>query len=743
MEVQGAEGDLEVAVAGEGAEVVEAVEAAEEVYLTHAGQNLNLQEWNIGEGPPHKWTIQAHIKANAKDSDSELESEEGESGSEEVDEDVEDVSEDEADSKAAARPYMTLIKRLIDEGAAPRAKRRKLDHERALPESSKPHTEDDKADVDTERVEDVDFVEEPEETPEETAAEDAFEQDDEDEVEDGSDPFQGHFSAPDENTVARRLQAIGESKWTTKKLAAKGARTVLSTPDTGDRKDEVSAPAPILNASDLHLKHKLAESMKEKRKLDGLEQSLAPHVFGYRDLLFCQRSINNGKSVRRLACLHALNHVFKTRDRVIKNNAKLAHQKDGEELELRDQGFTRPKVLMILPTRESCYRMVEVMTALCQPDTQENKKRFEDSYHDKEDRFSGDKSADFRDLFAGNDDDMFRIGIKFTRKTIKFFAQFYNSDILFASPLGLRMAIGSEDGKKVEHDFLSSIEVVIMDQADSLLMQNWEHVEYIFEHLNLQPKDDHGFDVSRVRSWYFDNQARNFRQTLIFSQFNTPELSKLFRVHCQNWAGKARVEPEHTGVIGELGVKAKQTFSRIDPPSVGSEPEARFDYFTKAIVPTLVKRAKDATGTLVFIPSYLDFVRVRNYFATNQAVESLTFGAISEYATVPEASRARSHFFAGRHKVLLYTERAHHFRRYLLKGVRRVIMYGLPDNPLFYKEITGSHLAKAEQDLVIEPGQGSVRVMFSKYDVLKLERIVGSQRVGKMVRERGDTFDFV
>lgn len=715
------------------------------MHHSHEGQSSKVREWNTGGETLHlPSTFHTHGKANASDSDSEDESGQEESDIEEGDEDIEVASEDdEADSKAAARPYMTLIKSLTDESAAPRAKRRKLDHETAQPEKPKDQPEDEQADVDTERVEDVDFVEEPEDSPEDTAAEDAFDQDDEDEVVDNSDPFQSHFSAPDEESIERRLKAIEDSKWATKKVAVKGTRTVLSAPDTGDKNDELSVPAPISNASDIHLKQKLADTMKEKRKLDGLEQSLAPHVFGYQDLLFCQRSLSNGKSVRRLACLHALNHVFKTRDRVIKNNAKVAHQKDGEELELRDQGFTRPKVLMILPTRESCYKMVEAMTNICEPETQENKKRFEDSYHDKEERFSGEKPADFKDLFAGNDDDMFRIGIKFTRKTIKFFAQFYNSDILFASPLGLRMAIGSEDGKKVEHDFLSSIEVVIMDQADSLLMQNWEHVEYIFEHLNLQPKDDHGFDVSRVRSWYFDDQARHFRQTLIFSQFNTPELSKLFRLHCRNWAGKARIEPEHAGVIGELGVKAKQTFSRIDPPSVEGEPEARFDYFTKAIVPTLVKRAKDATGTLIFIPSYLDFVRVRNYFATNQAVESLTFGAISEYATVPEASRARSHFFAGRHKVLLYTERAHHFRRYVFKGVRRVVMYGLPDNPLFYKEVAGANLAKAEQDLVVEPGQGSVRVMFSKYDVLKLERVAGSQRVGKMIRERGDTFDFV
>lgn len=398
---------------------------------------------------------------------------------------------------------------------------------------------------------------------------------------------------------------------------------------------------------------------------------------------------------------------------------------------------------MILPTREVCHKMVDTLVSICEPETQENRKRFDDSYHDKEDRIPGEKPADFRELFAGNDDDMFRIGIKFTRKTIKFFAQFYNSDILIASPLGLRMAIGSEDGKKVEHDFLSSIEVVVVDQADALLMQNWEHMEYIFEHLNLQPKDDHGADFARVRSWYLEDQAKYFRQTILMTQFNTPEISKLFRLHCRNWAGKVRIEPEHTGVIQEIGVKAKQTFSRFDSPSVEDEPEARFAYFTRAIVPSLAKRSKDSVGTLIFIPSYLDFVRVRNYFATNPAAESLTFGTISEYASIPEASRARSHFFAGRHKVLLYTERAHHFRRYVLKGARRVIMYGLPDNPLFYKEIVGANLAKAEQDMTVEPGQGSVRVVFSKYDVLKLERVVGSKRISKMIRERGDTFDFL
>jgi U3 small nucleolar RNA-associated protein 25 len=413
-------------------------------------------------------------------------------------------------------------------------------------------------------------------------------------------------------------------------------------------------------------------------------------------------------------------------------------------LDLRDQGFTRPKVLMLLPTRHSCVRMMDMIVSLCQPDQQENRKRFEEGYLDKQSKFSSEKPEDFRDLFTGNDDDLFRIGVKFTRKTVKYFAQFYNSDLILASPLGLRMAIGSEEDKKLDFDFLSSIEVVIMDQAEALLMQNWDHVEFIFEHLNQQPRDAHGCDFSRVRTWYLDDQAKMFRQTAIFSAFNTPELAELFRAHCRNWAGKARLQQESPGAIQYLPVKARQTFSRFEATSVAADPDARFAYFTKAIVPALTRhRAKDAAGTLVFIPSYLDFVRVRNYFANNPAVANVSFGTISEYADVPEASRARSHFLNGRHKVLLYTERAHHFRRYKIRGVKRVVFYGLPDNPIFYNEIAGGYLQQSEQSLLLEPGQGVVRVMFSKYDVMKLERIVGTARVGRMIHDQGDTFDFV
>ncbi|ODA80297.1 hypothetical protein RJ55_03255 [Drechmeria coniospora] len=665
-----------------------------------------------------------------------------ESENSESDEDEEDVpdsdsneidSEDDEDEKPAARPYMALLQSLND-SSGPTAKRRKLAHgESPAREAGRDDSEDGRNEA-----EDVDQVEEEVEEEEVDAEQIHDNNSDSDDENESTDPFDVHFAHADEPAVAKSVKAAKDGQWTTKRALIQTARATMM--DAGTE-CKLEAPKPASSLSDFKLKQKLTRTAgKTMATLDDTQRTLMPLMFDYRDVLYCNRTVNNAEGLRQSACLHALNHIFK----VVKNSYKLSKDGENTELEFRDQGFTRPKVLFLLPTRNSCARIVNVIRDLCEIDQHENRKRFDESYIEKEPNFGTNRPADFRELFEGNDDDMFRIGIKFTRKTIKYFAPFYGSDILLASPLGLRMAIGSEEDKKsIDYDFLSSIEMVIVDQADALLMQNWEHVEYIFEHLNLQPKEAHGCDFSRVRNWYLEDWAKYFRQTIILSGFNTPELSELQRLYCHNWAGKVRLQPEYAGVIHQLGIKAKQTFSRVQSESLEDEPDARFEYFVSAIVPTLVKRAKDPTGTLLFVPSYLDFVRVRNYFANSPTMSSITFGAISEYTDVPQASRARSHFLNGRHRVLLYTERAHHFRRYQLSGVQRVIFYGLPDNGLFYQEIAGGYLGKSEQDLVIEPGQGAVRALFSKYDVMKLERIAGSKRVGKMIQDRGDTFDFL
>ena len=399
-----------------------------------------------------------------------------------------------------------------------------------------------------------------------------------DELDDSKEPFAKQFSNWDESSLGRAIEDLGIAKITgAKTTKQEGWLTSYEGPSNSTQFLSTGSRFASIDVEGLHLKQKLKDPLsKLLPQFDVVEASVATAVFHYQDVLFPQRTLDHADTLRKLSCLHSLNHVLKTRDKIIKNNARISRSDADEDLELRDQGFTRPKVLILLPTRHSCVRYVDTIISLCEPEQQENKKRFHDSYANGEDNFSSEKPADFQELFAGNDDDMFRLGLKFTRKTIKYFSRFYSSDIILASPIGLRMALGGDDPKKQDNDFLSSIEICILDQADAIAMQNWEHIEYIFEHLNLQPKETHGCDFSRVRHWYLDGQSKHLRQTILLSAFNFPALNKMYAKSLLNVAGKIKYGKELEGAIVDIGLSSKQTFSRFDYQTPASEPDDRF-----------------------------------------------------------------------------------------------------------------------------------------------------------------------
>ena len=190
--------------------------------------------------------------------------------------------------------------------------------------------------------------------------------------------------------------------------------------------------------------------------------------------------------------LHVVNHVMKTSDLVKRGNEAAKASKAGDGAEdaepQRDQGFTRGKVLVLLPLRKFAFHFVRRLMRLVMLPNFGHKHfksvpggaQFLDEYGDGEEEELGAPSSkhmqgkpkDFRDTFSGNTDDHFRLGVKLTKSSVKLYSDFYKSDIIVASPLGLVTLINdAERTQEKAFEFLSSIEVLCVDHADVLMMQ--------------------------------------------------------------------------------------------------------------------------------------------------------------------------------------------------------------------------------------------------------------------------------
>ncbi|ORX53676.1 DUF1253-domain-containing protein [Hesseltinella vesiculosa] len=583
-------------------------------------------------------------------------------------------------------------------------------------------------------------------------------EDDEDEDEDDDDEpeqddgrnhiYDSRFSDEQSADFDERISLIEQKKWKLQSYHDDVLQDVVF--QSPQNEAALADSKPITDLQDAQFKEKLInrwaalnkDCVQKGKSLTPLQAKLLTQMSQYQDILYGSRSLDNKKEIRNAYAIHAMNHVSLARDRVTKNNSKLedAQAKGNDAGELRDQGFTRPKVLILLPFRNAVVDVVDALIKLCGSENVQNKKRFYEQFNLRDDdSLNKDKPADYLDTFHGNIDDHFRLGVKITKKSIKLYSQFYHSDILICSPLGLKTLIGSEGDKKRDFDYLSSIEMFIIDQATDMTMQNWDHVDHIFKHLNLIPIDSHDCDISRIRSWYLDGNAKYLRQTLVFSDYLTPELNAMYTRYLKNVSGRLKIKHAYEGSIMDVSVDVPQQFTRVDSTSLATMDDTRFKYFVEKTLPSLRKSAIMQTHTLFFIPSYFDFVRIRNYLEDNK----YEYEPCCEYTSSGGLTRARAQFFHGRTSFILYTERLHYYRRFNIRGTYHVVFYGLPDHPQFYNEIVdflglkvNDHASAAEEATF------SCTALFSKYDFLKLERIVGTDRAKKMCTAQKNTFQF-
>lgn len=477
---------------------------------------------------------------------------------------------------------------------------------------------------------------------------------------------------------------------------------------------------------------------KNPSALTPLQKELFSIVNNYQDLYYPERTFANAEELRFIYCLHAVNHVLKTRTKVLHHNAKINKLRESKASDIpdtyRDQGLVRPKVLIIVPFRHCCLKIVQLLIDILIGEEKGgsvmNKKRFLEDFggHELAMPKKNPKPEDYEETFRGNTDDTFRIGLSVTKKTLKLYSDFYSSDIVIASVLGLRMVVGAEGEDERDYDFLASIELLIMDQTELFLMQNWDHLIHVMDHMHLQPKASHGTDFSRLRSWCVNGWSKYYRQTLVFSSIQLPEIHAIFNKKCLNYAGKVKVvNPISAGSICQVVTQLPQVFHKLPVNSHLQSFEARMNFFVDKILP----QYKDSimNHTLIYVPSYFDFVKLRNYFKK----EELSFVQICEYSKDSKVARARDMFYHSDAHFLIYSERFHYFRRIRVKGIRHLIFFALPTFPHFYSEMCNL-MQEANQN----PKSGSdsnmtVTCIYSKYDVQQLSAVLGTERAARMI----------
>jgi len=638
---------------------------------------------------------------------------------------------------------------------------------------------------------------------------------------------------------------------------------------------------------------KINEGVIPKRNAFGftkLQCVLYEPMSRYADVVFSCRSLLNASELRELYVLHALNHVMKSRDLVLKHDMriKMKAQEErrkkeeaiarGEKLNLnmepdpeletvvRDQGFTRPRVLFLLPTRHAALKVIRMMLDLLPAKTiVANKQRIFDEFCEdgeleseevktrnareqksaaeayneiffaaghhpnlrdeaKRRKDGSTKPLDWHNSFAGNTDECFRIGAAFQgRKSVRFFTDFFKSDVILASPVGLRMATGqdigditeknndeedsgqideAEDvdiGNKDDHDdlkelgvgtreqeerdsrrkdremtdFLSSIEICVVDQVSMMEMQNMQHLIDVLAAVNRKPIEiREEMDFGRIRPYFLvDNLSCRFRQNIVLSSFQDPFM-RMFSapkdMKRMNLAGCVSIsQAKYEGILQSISISpVRHKFARIDVDEDIDPVEkdrARVARFENEVLPALVKGPAD--HVVVMVPTYFEYISLRKLFRAAAAkagetgrrargkpmrkgsknqrrskeggIEQVLFVAVSEYTPQDDVSRARGDFFHGRARVLLTTERFHFYNRYRLRGIERIIWYTPPLHADFYLELT--ELVGQDQNHANETSTVNM-CFFDHRDALALERIVGTARAKKMLSSGNTMF---
>lgn len=451
----------------------------------------------------------------------------------------------------------------------------------------------------------------------------------------------------------------------------------------------------------------------------------------------------------------------------INSHLHLPGNKEVIERISKDKGFVKPKVLILLPNKESCLTIINYIILLVN--------------RDKGMSGVGNRTK-FKEEFSKEslNEDYFKLGINIKDCGIDLYSSFSDSNIIISSPIAWKDC-------KHENIFLSSIEIVLIDMSEKFIYQNLDFLEELSYIINLFPKTTVGVnDIHRIKEIYKEefvdlnklttlssivlsskqNQSKwsfikNLRQVIFVSHFKSLQLESIFRLFTNNINGGVIIKQKPIGVIDSIKksensdisivnngkkrvLSIKMEFKFISTPNIDQCYDIKFNFFIKNLYQNLYE-AFDR-HSLIFCTSF-DYYRLQRHFQSNYS----SVVCISEETEKADWQKKRFKYNIGQVKFMLYSERAHVFKKCNLNIVKNLIFYSLPEDVSIFEELVSLiHPEVYKEKLKVfdlkDPNSNSTNdsavicLVNDVLEVYQLENVVGYEKARKLIKDKVVSF---
>ncbi|EKX74240.1 conserved hypothetical protein [Theileria equi strain WA] len=502
-----------------------------------------------------------------------------------------------------------------------------------------------------------------------------------------------------------------------------------------------AVPDPVENGSyyfisknlikKLHKLSKDAENKVDIPQLSNRIRYLFHCINSYLDVLYVDHHTRNLDAVRFVCSLHIANHISKGSIKKLdstENDGKVDNKDLGNEnTHNRSEGFTRPKVLVLCGLRCIAYEIITYLLMLLPPSkSDESLERFENEFSLGEDDLSDQvemfsktkKPQDFVNTFSGNQDDAFKVGIRYQSGILHLFTPFYSSDIIVASPLGLRSIVGHKGDGDSDYDFLSSIEIVVCDRIDIIKFQNWRLFSDLWKLINQPLVKWRDGDISKIRMSVIDGQIGEYRQNILVSCSRNAVFNSLFK-NGKNKRGSIRLFSPYTSDYILLGSRCKiqQFFIKVPASNIKQANEELLDYF----IDNMMDNLHEVKEVLIVLADYTQYYRI----CKKLKASNLEYLTCHESNTSKQMTFSRQKFYSGSVPILITTFRLLFFKRYLFKGASRIFLLQPPEYAPMYKDLLR----------MVDPGKNnSIVCYYTLFHTALLEPIVGTSRIAWLIK---------